>query len=194
MVKELRPVGLRRLIIDFLAVPAACDQPCRLQLPQVVGYSWAAHIYQSGNVDHAFFAVTQKPEDPDTASVSKLFENIGDRLKIFRAGHLFQPLFHFLPVIMGQSAVRHKLSSFLASLRSALGCFPIVVIVSYGRKASKAGIAGGRKLPVQRRETGVKENPYQLYGPFGNSFCPFGKRAGKGIDEREKDAYDKTIN
>src|SRR5699024_7830022 len=140
------------------------------------------------------FAVTQKPEDPDTASVSKLFENIGDRLKIFRAGHLFQPLFHFLPVIMGQSAVRHKLFSFFYAWPSAVECFPIVVIVSYVRNVSKAGIAGGRKLSVQRRETGVKDNPYQLYGPFGNSFCPFGKRAGKGIDEREKNAYDKTIN
>ena len=65
-------------------------------------YGRTAHVYQCGDIDDAFFAVTQKPKDPDAAPIAQLFEDIRNGLELVDAGHIFQFFFCLLSVIMGK--------------------------------------------------------------------------------------------
>ena len=111
--EQLGPGRVGSFIVDFLARPAADDQPGGLQLPQVVGDGGAAHLHQGGQVEHALFTVAQQPEDADAAAVPQLLEDVGHGLEVVGAGHVLQLLLNELPVVMGQENVGHGAPSFL---------------------------------------------------------------------------------
>ena len=114
VVQELSFPCVSGPVVYLLAFPAAGDESAGLQLPQMVGYGRAAHIHEGGEVDHALFAVAQKPEDADAAAVAQLLENIRHRLEFACFGHVFQDgLFDDLPMVVGQLLVRHGEPSFL---------------------------------------------------------------------------------
>ena len=87
-----------------------------LQLFQMMGDCRTAHTYHGGDIDDAFLTVAQDPEDTDAVSVTELFENIRCSLKDLCSRHLIQFFFYTLPVVMGQSGIRHKYSSFVSGL------------------------------------------------------------------------------
>ena len=86
-------LGIGRFIIDLFSFPAADDQPSRFQLLEVMRNRRATHVHHSRKIDDAFFTMTQQPKNTDTASISKLFENISHSLKVFYAGRVLQHLF-----------------------------------------------------------------------------------------------------
>lgn len=107
MMKKLHLLSVSRFVIYFFALPAAYNQPSRLQLLQMVGYSRTAHIYQGRQIHYTFFAMAENPENADAASITKLLENVGYGLKLADGRHMIALLFEILPVIMGQFLFDH---------------------------------------------------------------------------------------
>ena len=108
VVEKLGFLCLRRFIVDFFPLPAAYDQPGCLQLLQVVGYGGTAHLHHGRDIDYTFLTVAQQPENPETARVPQLFENLGGSLKLAGTGHMVQLMLHGLAVIVGQLFRHHS--------------------------------------------------------------------------------------
>lgn len=108
MVQKLGCLSVSGLIINFFSAPAADNQSAGFQLAQMMGDGRTAHVHHGGNIDDAFLTVAEKPEDLDAASISELLEYFSGSLKIFRCGHLLQPMFYLLSMIVGQRLPFHN--------------------------------------------------------------------------------------
>lgn len=95
-------------VVGLFSVSSGLNQAAGAQKAQMMGDSRAAHLHQSGNMDHARFAVTEDPEDPDPGRIAELFENICEDLEVFGGWHMSLQLFQGLPVGMGQGEIFHS--------------------------------------------------------------------------------------
>ena len=72
MVKYLSKFGIRGAIIHLFALPAADDEAAALQKAEMMRYCGTAHIDDGSDVEYAFFAVAEKPEDAKPAGIAEL--------------------------------------------------------------------------------------------------------------------------
>ena len=67
----------------------------------MMGHCRAAHVHHGGDIDDAFLAVAQDPEDAEPAAVSQEPEDVRRYLKIIGFRNGIHTLFQRSPMVMG---------------------------------------------------------------------------------------------
>ena len=79
LMQQAALLGVRRFVVDLLALTAAFQKATVHQRTQMMGYGGAGHLQYGGDVEHTLLLMAQQPEDADAGGVAELLENVGYR-------------------------------------------------------------------------------------------------------------------
>lgn len=96
----MRLLSVCGFVIYLLAVSAADYQATAFELSEMMRHGRACHTDYGCNVDYAFLAVTQDPEDTYAAAIAELFEYICYSLEILFLWYMLQLVFDLLSMVM----------------------------------------------------------------------------------------------
>ena len=114
MMQQVGNFTLGGPVKDFFSIAAADDEPGIPQRAEMMGYRGTGYAEHGGNVDHAFLAVAEHPENAQPGRIAQLAKDVrNDRKFLDTRKRLAEKEAVFMVgVMMGQRNVRHDEISF----------------------------------------------------------------------------------
>ena len=112
--KQLDNLAIAGAVEDLLALTVADDEAAVAKGAKVVGNRRAGHVQHGGDVDDAFLAVAEHPENAQTCGIAELVEELRDHAEFPDAAERRRQkqTVMMIGMAVGQNGVRHEKTSF----------------------------------------------------------------------------------